>query len=310
MRRFRNTQSDSLDLLLDTICNAFGGIVLIAILITLLTSDARDKLQNVATSTDKELVERQIASLKSDIKEAEEYLERQASSVSVNPGLVARLDQAKTSLQKAKDKNASAWNAWETSAVKASGNDPETDKVLGEKVSVASRMSKLKTETGALNQKLERLKQRFGALKAERSDILNSKAEQLRLPKEQPERGGNVFILLKQNEIFPLLIAEGGDLALNDYSLEWKDLGEDSVEVAPIVGKGVSPSSVGSSLGQTLDLIKREGNYAALSVDSKSAEAYRALRAELLRRSVPFGWKHTESLKESFGPNGTKPPPL
>jgi hypothetical protein len=310
MRRFRNTQSDSLDLLLDTICNAFGGIVLITILITLLTNDARERLQDVATSADKELVERQIATLKSDIKEAEEYLERQASSVSVDPGLVAHLDQAKASLQTAKDKNASAWNAWETSAAKASGNDPEADKILGEKVSVASRVSRLKTETDALNQKLEWLKQRFGALKRERSDILNSKAEQLRLPKEQPERGGNVFILLKQNEIFPLLVAEGGELALNDYSLDWKDLGEDSVEVTPLIGKGISPSGAGSSLGQTLDLIKREGKYAALSVDSKSAEAYRALRAELLRRSVPFGWGHTESLKESFGPNGTKPPPL
>jgi hypothetical protein len=310
MRRFRKTQGDSLDLLLDTICNAFGGIVLIAILITLLTSDARERLKDVATTADKELVERQIASLKSDIKEAEEYLERQASSVSVDPGLVARLDQAKASLQTAKDKNSSAWNAWETSAAKASGNDPETDKLLGEKVSVASRLSKLKTETDALNEKLERLKQRFEALKRERSDILNSKAEQLRLPKEQPERGGNVFILLKQNEIFPLLVAEGGDLTLNDYSLDWRDLGEDSVEVTPLVGKGISPSSAGASLGQTLDLLKREGKYAALSVDSKSAEAYRALRAELLRRSVPFGWGHTESLKESFGPTGTKPPPL
>ena len=115
---------------------------------------------------------------------------------------------------------------------------------------------------------------------------------------------------MKQNEIFPLLVAEGGELALNDYSLDWKDLGEDSVEVTPLIGKGISPSGAGSSLGQTLDLINREGKYAALSVDSKSAEAYRALRAELLRRSVLFGWGHTESLKESFGPNGTKPPPL
>jgi hypothetical protein len=310
MRRFRNTQSDSLDLLLDTICNAFGGIVLIAILITLLTSDARERLQDVATSADKELVERQIASLKSDIREAEEYFERQASSVSVDPGLAARLDQAKASLQTAKDKNASAWNAWEKSAAKASGNDPEADKILGEKVAVASRLSRLKTETDALNQKLERLKQRLEALKRERSDILTSKAEQLRLPKEQPERGGSVFILLKQNEIFPLLVAGSGELTINDDSLGWRDLGGDSVEVTPLIGKGVSPASAGSSLGQTLEMIKREGKYAALSIDSKSAEAYRALRAELLRRSVPFGWGYTESLKESFGPSGSKPPPL
>ena len=295
---------------MDTICNAFGGIVLIAILITLLTSDARKKLQEVATSADKELIERQIASLRSDIKEAEEYLERQATTVSVDPGLVARLDQAKTSLQTAKDKNASAWSTWKNSAVKASGNDPEADKVLGEKVTVASKLSRLKTETDALNQKLERLKQRLETLRRQRSDVLASKAEQLRLPKEQPERGGHVFILLKQNEIFPMFVADGGYIKKNTHSLDWKDLGEDSFEVTPLVGKGISPSSAGASLGRTLDFIKREGKYAALNVDSKSAEAYRALRAELLRRSVPFGWSHREALTEGFGPNGTKPPPL
>jgi hypothetical protein len=299
-----------LDLLLDTICNAFGGIVLIAILITLLTSDTKEKLEEAATTADKELIERQIDSVKSDIKEAEEYLQRQASSVSVDPVLVARLDRAKASLQTAKDKNAEVWSAWQKAAAKASGNDPEADKVLGEKVSVASRLARLRTQTEALDQKLERLKQRLETLRRERSDIVASKAEQLRLPKEQPERGGNVFILLKQNEIFPLLVAESGDLSLNKYSLDWRDLAEDSVEVTPLIGKGVSPSSAGSSLGQTLELMKREGKYAALSIDSKSAEAYRALRAELLRRSVPFGWGHTESLKESFGPNGSKPPPL
>lgn len=310
MRRFRTTQNDSLDLLLDTICNAFGGIVLIAILITLLTSDTKERLREAVTSADRELVERQIASLQSDIKEAEEYLSRQATVVSVDPNLAARLEDAKAALQTAKDNNTQAWSAWEKAAVKASGKDPEADKVLGDKVSLASRLSRLNTETDALNQKLERLKNRFAALRAERSDILSRRAEQLRLPKEQPERGGNVFILLKQNEIFPLLVAEGGDLTLNDYSLDWRDLGEDSVEVTPLVGKGISPSSAGASLGQTLDLLKREGKYAALSVDSKSAEAYRALRAELLRRSVPFGWGHTESLKETFGPTGSKPPPL
>ena len=310
MRKFRSSQSDSLDLLLDTICNAFGGIVLITILITLLASDAKNKLQDLATSTDKELIERQIASVKSDIKEAEEYLERQAASGSVDLGLAAGLNEVRSSLQIAKYKNASAWSALEKTAVQLSGNDPVADRVLGEKVSVTSRLAKLTTEAGALNEKLLRLKQRLEALRAQRSDTLATKAEQLRLPKEQAERDGTVFILLKQNEIFPLLIADGGKLSANLDSLDWEEIDEESVEVVPRIGQGVKPSSVGSSLAETLELIKKEGNYAALSIDSKSAEAYRALRAELLRRSVPFGWGYTESLRESFGPGGSKPPPL
>lgn len=310
MRRFRTTQNDSLDLLLDTICNAFGGIVLIAILITLLTSDTKQKLQEAATSADRELVERQIASVQSDIKEAEEYLARQAPSVSVDPNLVARLDVAKAALQTAKDKNTEAWSAWEKAAAKASGNDPEADKILGEKVSVASRLARLRTETEALNAKLSRLKQRLEDLKRERSDIVASKAEQLRLPKEQAERGGQRFFLLKNNEIYPLDIERNGRLAENRDSLDWSEQDGDSFEVTPRKGKGVSPEDASGRLDATLELIKKEGGYAALNVDSKSGQAYRALRAELIRRGVPFGWSHRESSTEGFGPNGTKPPPL
>lgn len=236
MRRFRTTQNDSLDLLLDTICNAFGGIVLIAILITLLTSDAKQKLQEAATSVDRELVERQIASVQSDIKEAEEYLARQAPSVSVDPNLAARLAGAKAALQTAKDKNAEAWSAWQQAAAKASGKDPEADKILGEKVSVASRLARLRTETEALNDKLGRLKQRLETLKRERSDIVASKAEQLRLPKEQAERGGQRFFLLKNNEIYPLDVERNGRLAENRESLDWSEQDGDSFEVTPRTG--------------------------------------------------------------------------
>lgn len=312
MRRFRSTQSDSLDLLLDTICNAFGGIVLIAILITLLTSDAREKLKEAATSADKELVERQIASLQADIKAAETYLERQALRVSVDPGLVARLDRAKASLQTSKDKNTQAWEAWKDGAAKAAGNDPEADKVLGQKVAVASRLAKLRTETNALDEKLERLKKRLETLRRERSDIVASKAEQLRLPKEQPERGGNVYFLLKNNEVYPLGFARFGGLVRNDDSLEWQAVDEDSHRVTPKAGRGISARNVPSSLRDTLALMKKEGKYATLSTDSRSAAVYRALRSELLKYGLLFGWEYEESPSEIFttGPNGYKPPPL
>jgi cell division protein ZapA (FtsZ GTPase activity inhibitor) len=311
MRKFRSTKSDSLDLLLDTICNAFGAIVLITILITLLTSDAKNRLQDISTSTDKELIERQIASVKSDIQEAEEYLERQATSVSVDPSLATGLNQLRASLQIAKDKNASAWAGWEKTAVKLSGSDPEADRVLGEKVSVTSRLSKLKTETRALDEKLKRLKNRFETLKRERSEIVAGKAEQLRLLKEQSERSGNVYFLLKHNEVFPLYFARSGSFTRNDGSLEWQTLDEETTRVIPKAGQGIDVSNMASALQETLTLMKKEGKYAALNIDSKSVAVYRALRLELLKYGLLFGWRHQESAAQDFttGRDGMNPPP-
>jgi hypothetical protein len=309
-RRFISTGSDSLDLLLDTICNAFGGIVLIAILITLLTRDTRDRIEEQASSVDRELIERQIAALQSDIKEAQEYLERQAKSVTVDPSLSARLTGVRGALQTAKGRNEEAWNAWQTSAARASGKNPEADQALSDKTSIESRLSRLKTENLSLKEKQQRLKVRLDTLQRERTDIIASKAEQLRLPKEQAERGGHMFVLLKHNEIYPLSVAEGSEFSLNDYSLEWEKRGSDGFAVTPIQGKGVKPSSVESALGETLELMAREGKYAALDVDSKSVEAYRSLRRELLARRIPFGWSYDERPRQIFSPQGSVPPPL
>ena len=146
MRSLRSKRGDSLDLLLDTMCNAFGGIVLIAILITLLTRETRRQFDERSSDLDRELIERQIASLQSDIREANEYLARQASSVSVDPALAARLDEAKTSLQTAKEKNAEAWDAWQKAAAKAGFNDPEVDRLVTQKASLTSRLARLTTE--------------------------------------------------------------------------------------------------------------------------------------------------------------------
>lgn len=78
----------------------------------------------------------------------------------------------------------------------------------------------------------------------------------------------------------------------------------------PRTGKGVTPENASSRLRPTLEVIKKEGGYAILNVDSKSAKAYRVLRSDLIRLGLPFGWSHRESSTEGFGPNGTKPPPL
>jgi hypothetical protein len=309
-RRFRSKGNDSLDLLLDTICNAFGGIVLIAILITLLTRDTQDRMEEQASSADRELIERQIASLQSDVKEAQEYLQRQATTVSVDPNLLSRRDELKGTLETAKGKNDEAWVAWKDSASKAAGNDPASDKALGDRVSITSRLSRLKTENVSLNEKLDRLKMRLDTLRQERADTVNSKAEQLRLPKEQPERGGNVYFLLKNNEIFPVRVARNGFMVHNEESLVWRDIDPESDEATTQPGRGVSPSAIASALGATFDAMLEQGNYATLDVDSRSAEAYRALRAELLRRRIPFGWSFDDATTVVFSTRGSKPPPL
>ena len=45
MKTGRFTQSDSTGLLLDTVCNVFGGIILIALLVALLAQETESQLK-------------------------------------------------------------------------------------------------------------------------------------------------------------------------------------------------------------------------------------------------------------------------
>src|SRR5215218_10279424 len=64
MSRRRRHQPDSLELLLDTMCNTFGGIIMIALLIALLSRDASsenatDHIQRLLESIERQTTEAQ-----------------------------------------------------------------------------------------------------------------------------------------------------------------------------------------------------------------------------------------------------------
>src|SRR4051812_32206585 len=72
MSRRRREQPDSLELLLDTMCNTFGGIIMIALLIALLS---RDPSQSDAAQR-AENVQRQVQSIAQQTTEAERLHQR------------------------------------------------------------------------------------------------------------------------------------------------------------------------------------------------------------------------------------------
>ena len=62
----RDGGGDSLDLLLDTMCNLFGGIVFVALLVALLAGDGASKKVNEALNPTEDLLHREIANLQAD----------------------------------------------------------------------------------------------------------------------------------------------------------------------------------------------------------------------------------------------------
>jgi len=66
----RKTPPDSLYLLLDTLCNAFGGIILLAVLVVLLTS--KEKTQSSKAADSQEMLQRRLAIAQTDLQKSQQ----------------------------------------------------------------------------------------------------------------------------------------------------------------------------------------------------------------------------------------------
>src|SRR5687767_9075560 len=86
MSRRRQQQPDSLELLLDTMCNTFGGIILIALLIALLSRDASSE---TAAAQRGENLRRELQSIEQQTNEAEQLRQRLQTS---DPTIAATLE--------------------------------------------------------------------------------------------------------------------------------------------------------------------------------------------------------------------------
>lgn len=310
MRRFRRTTKDSLDLLLDTICNAFGGIVLIAVLITLLTRHARETVDPKSAAEDRDVVEQQIFDTRRELDELRRYFEEIREKSAPDPEATAALQAATERLEAAKKANEAAWTEWQTAASRAGGNDPEADRLVSERASLARRLADAQSAHSAAEATLDRMQRRFQELQDKIDQEIAARSEMLRLPKERSKEGGLSNFVLFFDEVFPLHLFRERRWQENRDPLAWVDVTERTCEVTPQRGKGIAPGAVTAQLKETIAAMQKSGEYAAIYLTPESVKAYRALREELLQAGVLFGWTVDERTTQRFGPDGTSPPPL
>ncbi len=308
MRRRRSSPKDSLDLLLDTICNAFGGIVLIAILIALLTRQAARQAEPVAAGQDRDVVEQQIAQSQREIQGLQEHLAAMADPADEAAALAA----AERRLAAAREENARAWSTWEQAARKAGGDDPEAARLLTQQAEMARRLAKAESEEAAARAALELIQGRVAGLGEKLQQEITARAEKLRLPLESTKDLGAFPIILRHNEVFPLQVFREGALVENREALAWKDVNDEDCIVTPKAGRGIKPGELTESLRRTLLRLKGQEVYVSLYVYADSAGAYRAVVQELVAAGLVFGWEpaQQESIRFTSGDDGSSPPPL
>jgi hypothetical protein len=296
-RRLKQSQ-DSLDLLLDAICNAFGGILLIALLISVITQQTKKEEADHASDVQNQILEREIVRYSAEIAAANAYLRGHAGSASAEgegPKPDERVAEARSAI-------ADAIQKVETSVSRTSD---------GEKIARETRQST--AELAAAEVRKKALEDQKAALEGRWADLQTAIAERsqtLRLPKEQQSRNRALWFILAHNEVFPTTVLARGGVRDNREAFkgEW---GASEDVLQPVPGKGLPAAEVASALGTLLRKMSSEGFYAAILLKEDSVPAFIALKDALVANGVSFGWEyHAGGIYAFTLEGGSRPPQL
>ena len=299
--RFRG-QSDSLDLLLDTICNAFGGIIFIACLVTLLVRNSDTGPNAALEEANTAMMERRVDIARTDLEQLE--------------ALIASLTEQRAPLETLKKKRDQLTNSISELRARAGEIGKETAPTpTGELERLRTTNRPLRDEFNSRRdaateheRQIASLEARAQSLSKETSVLKEKSRQKVRLPLERQPTKSPFWVILKHGSVYPLR-DDSGDT--NKTSLTWIPQANGSDEVTPLNGSGAQLPRDAASLSAQLRAVADGSHYLAVCLFPDSHEAWRDYSRLIQEAGLEYGLNfELAQARLSFGPGGSVPPPL
>ena len=276
-RRRRQQQPDSLELLLDTMCNTFGGIIMIALLIALLSRDASSESRPQET--------RQMQSIEQQISEAEQLQRRLKTN---DPAAAATLEllTQRDELRQTIDVTQQTIQSNNTTLASMPVIDPTV-------------MEQLVREFQSRTNELQKLEEQIDR-------DMEARQRVLRLPRERASGKRTYYFIVRYGQIFPVHVMREGARALNTQSLEWRETagGESAI---PRRGQGLDAAS----FARMLTAIPAQTYSVHFLAYNDSFPTFIGIRQVPLARNYDTGWEFLpEDKPVIFSSRGEAPPAL
>jgi len=302
-RKLGVRKNDGLDLLLDTICNAFGSIILIALLIVVISSDRSPEVQKPPMDHDE--VQRRIRTAENDIARLEETVIDPTTTGKLAfavESLEVQVETAKQMLAEAKKNLLEERDlaTWDYSAAVTEIADTSRQLV--------DALSRLQNEIATADARILELKSYAESLNASIGKEIDNRTQQLRLPKEHATKKKPLNTIFIYNEIYPVKVFQNGNWSPND-ALTTIPLDQDAVHYEPIRGRGMA---LPTDISRIKSLIQSSsGNeYFVCYVLPDSIGAFQKFRKEVQDAGRELGWEPLLEIRDlNFSTEGTSPNP-
>jgi hypothetical protein len=302
----RKTPGDSLYLLLDTLCNAFGGIILLAVLVVLLTSKV--KTQSATSSDSRDMLQRRLALAQTNLQQSLQLAASLQTKTNddrwkAQVALISERKELQDALQQARD--AMAQDSQALDAANAADPADRLKFLDAELARAQARELEASNRLTAETENINRLKQRQADLARQVAARMKDLQRPLRLPKEHETGKEVVYIILRFGRFYP---CRNADLSRNETDISWYPFfGTETAQ--PIQGKGMDPVQNAAALNDYFKTLSGNSIYVVFCVFEDSFPAFMRAKELAIGNGIPYGWEPFLLLDGpvSFGSAGYTP---
>jgi hypothetical protein len=287
----RQPPQDSLDLLLDTMCNAFGGIILMAVMIALLARQVPRPSRGQQTD-DAELLQRRITRASAEVERLRASLDdlnTRASSPALAERMTLAREQARLQAQLENAQAAARRGPGAASpAVDPAARLAQLRSQMEEAILQANSAS---NALAASKEDSARLQQRVADLERQLSQAKADSEQTLRLPREHQSSLIAFHVAVRYGLVYPLYDA---NLNRNTESVKWTPFKEDTF-VEPRPGAGLDPARHPAAFTSLLSSLPKNRYYLSFYVYEDSWAAFNLAKQMALKSGLQYGWRPKES---------------
>ena len=295
-------------MLLDTMCNAFGGIILLAVLVTLLTSKERES-QGGSSKESNEMLQRRLAiaqanlnhsldlSASLNVKMQDDHWRKQVDLLAMRKQLQEALQQTRDTVSR---------NTKDLDSANAADPTERLNFLNAQLTAADAKNLELRNSLSAAQENSKRLKQRLGSLQNQVTRIVSESQRPLRLPKEHETGKRPFYVILQYGRVYP---CRNSDLSRNEASITWSSRGESEM-ARPIPDQGFLPSD-GPKLRALFESLPKDLVYIAFCVFEDSFAEFNRAKEIAIASGLAYGWDpfRNQDGPVMFGPVGHRPKP-
>lgn len=286
----------SFDLFLDTICNTFGGIVFLAILLAVMVQNR----SLIETKDSQESTHASPAQLREAMAQLAELSTKQKlvqMSLAAMPEKTGAVDDTKLlDLQEHRER-------LKQEIDDALAGEAESSKQLAQYLESNAVQ---REQNQVVPEQLQDAKELLSATRADFERTLEAKQETLRVPRVRSSSQASMLILVQDSKVYLALTPSRLGRGFNDAQVSTTETFGNKTQIRPIHGSGwdLQSSSGSTEFQQLVDQAKSTGNAITIAVWPESFDQFSQLSEMMIQAGVYYQlWPQSsgESLSVSFG---------